>query len=124
MSTTDLATGPDGDLALGPDGDLVGVEGDPATRARLLRAFVTAPGTIPYHPDTGAGAPSREGGPPVAGDELARAVLVEARRDPDVLEASAAEVARASSGVTTVTCRVRTKASPDALQPRSFRLPS
>lgn len=119
----DFATDAAGALALGPDGDLVTIEGDAAVRARLLRAFITTPGAIPYEPDTGAGAPSHEGGPPVAGDELARRVVVEARRDPDVLEASGAQVSRASSGVTTVTCRVRTRATPNAPQTLALRLP-
>ena len=123
MTTLDLATDQGGALALGPDGDLVLTSGDAAVRARLLRAFVTTPGEIPYFPDTGAGAPSREGGPPVAGDELARAILVEARRDEDVLEASSSQVSRASSGVTTVSCRVRTRLSPDAPQTLALRLP-
>lgn len=127
MSTLDLATGPDGALALGPDGDLASLEGDAATRARLLRAFLTQPGTIPYFPGTGAGAPAHEGGPPVGGDDLARAVLTEARADEDVLEASAARVTtRIVEGVqvTTVSCAVRTRATPDAVQTLTQRLPS
>jgi hypothetical protein len=121
--SVDFAMTTEGALALGPDGDLVEIEGDPAVRARLLRAFVTERGEIPFFPDTGAGAPSKEGGPPVAGDELARAVLAEARRDPDVLEASGSQVSRGSTGVTTVTCRVRTRFSPDAPQTLALRLP-
>lgn len=122
-TTADFAVDANGALALGPDGDLVEIEGDAAVRARLLRAFVTAPGEIPYAPDTGAGAPSHEGGPPIAADELARRVTAEARRDPDVLEAAATQVTQAADGVTTVTARVRTRFSPDALQPVSMRLP-
>lgn len=123
MTTTDFALDQNGALALGPDGDFVETSGDPAVRARLLRAFVTEPGEIPFFPDSGAGAPSHEGGPPVAGDELARRVTLEARRDEDVLEAAATQVSRASSGVTTVTARVRTRFSPETLQTLPLRLP-
>lgn len=122
MTTTDLALDQSGAIALGPDGDFVGVEGDRAVRSRLLRAFITEPGEIPYFPDSGAGAPSHEGGPPVGGDDLARRMLAEARRDPEVLDASSAQVSRASNGLTTLSCRVRTRHSPSTAQTIALRL--
>jgi hypothetical protein len=120
MKTSDLATTDTGAIATDDTGDFVDVDGDPAVRARLLRAFDTNPGEIPYFDDTGAGAPSSEGGPAVQGDDLARRILTEARRDPDVLDASSAQVVR-RDGYTQVSCRVRTRHTPDTPQTLALR---
>lgn len=120
--SVDVATNTDGGFALGPDGDFDLVEGDAAVRPELLRAFLTTPGEVPYHPAVGAGAAAKEGGPQSGGDVLARAALVEARRHPDVLEAGAAEVAR-TTGFTTVSVSVRTRWSPRGLAAVAVRLP-
>ncbi len=124
MSTVDFATDDEGRWTLTPSGDLATVRGDAAVRARVLRSWETTPGTIPYYPDTGADAEQREGGPPIAADDLARAVLADARRDPDVIEASASQVVTSATGVTTVSARIRTRFSPDASQTLTARVPT
>lgn len=123
--SVDVATNTLGGFALGPDGDFDLASGDAAVRAELLRAFLTTPGEIPYHPSTGAGAAAKEGGPQSGGDELARAARVEAQRHPDVLEAGAGQVSRstASGGLTTVSVAVRTRWSPQTQAAVSTRIP-
>lgn len=119
--SVDIAMTPDGRWSLGHDGDFALSADDDATRAELLRAFLQSPGDLPLFPDVGAGAEAKEGGPQSGGDALARAALVEARRHPDVLEASAAEVVR-SPGLTTVSVRVRTRYSPRTTAAVSTRI--
>ena len=50
-----------GDLSLSATGDLLGTAGSEMGRQRVLRRLLTAEGAYIWHPDYGAGLPSRVG---------------------------------------------------------------
>lgn len=112
-----------GALALDATGDLARVEGERSLRQRLLLAMLTTPGTIPYHPEDGAGAAAAEGGPALDAPALARRVRTQVLRDPDVLRVTETSVNARATGSTEVSVRLTSRAAPTAEQLLSLRIP-
>ncbi len=111
-------------FVLDAGGDLALSEGFPAIQERIPLALLTSRGSVPYFPDDGGDAEQAEGGPPVDGGDLVRRTVIECRRDPDVLAATASCSIDPATGIARVEARVTTRANPASPLGVSFAVPT